>query len=91
MCLKPRVSTFTIHILCLYAVYASSPPPPKPSVSVGNVAQLAVDLLISSLRLSRVGWLRDPALLPLVGNDAFDHTPSRRAGYLHTAAEGVRV
>lgn len=58
-----------------------------PSVSVGNVAQLAVDLLISSLRLRRVGWLRDPALLPLVGNDAFDHTPSRRAGYLHTAAE----
>ena len=58
----------------------------QPCISVGNVGQLAVDLLINSLRLGRVGYLHDPSLLPLVGNDAFDHTP--QSGHLHTAAEG---
>jgi len=55
-------------------------------VSVGNVGQLAVDLLINTWRLPRVGYMDHPALLPLVGNNAFDHT--QPAGHLHTVAEG---
>ena len=58
----------------------------QPCISVGNVGQLAVDLVVSTLGLQRVGWIQDTALLPIVGNDAFDHTPGR--GYLHTSAEG---
>ena len=58
----------------------------QPSISVGNVGQLTVDLLVNTLQLPRVGYLNDPAILPLVGNDAFDHT--RPSGYLHTSAEG---
>lgn len=54
---------------------------------MGNVGQLAVDVLINSLRLERVGYLHHPGLLPLVGNDAFDHTP--QTGHLHTTAEGT--
>lgn len=61
----------------------------QPSISVGNVGQLTVDLLINTLKLPRVGYLKDPALLPLVGNDAFDHT--HPSGYLHTSAEGVSL
>lgn len=55
-------------------------------MSVGNVGQLAVDLIVATLRMQRVGWISDPAVLPVVGNDAFDHTPGR--GFMHTAAEG---
>lgn len=53
---------------------------------MGNVGQLTVDLVINTLQLPRVGYLDHPAILPLVGNDAFDHTPS--SGFLHTSAEG---
>ena len=60
----------------------------QPCISVGNVGQLTVDLIINSLKLDRVGYLQDPALLPLVGNDAFDHTTHAGQGHLHTAAEG---
>ncbi|KAL5499441.1 hypothetical protein EMCRGX_G010857 [Ephydatia muelleri] len=56
-----------------------------PCVSVGNVPQLAVDLIINTLRLSRAGYLRHPGLLPLVGNDAFDHLKS--PGHLHLSTE----
>lgn len=59
----------------------------QPSISVGNVGQLAVDLMINTLKLPRVGYLSDPAVLPLIGNDAFDHT--QPAGHLHTSAEGT--
>lgn len=61
----------------------------QPSVSVGNVGQLAADLLINTLKLTHVGYLSDPAILPLVGNDAFDHT--QPSGYLHTSAEGIVI
>jgi len=60
----------------------------QPCISVGNVGQLTVDLIINTLKLDRVGYLQDPGLLPLVGNDAFDHTTHTGQGHLHTAAEG---
>ncbi|CAI8019367.1 Proteasome assembly chaperone 2 [Geodia barretti] len=54
-----------------------------PCISVGNVGQLAVDLLINTLRLPRAGHLHHPSLLPLAGSGAYSHT----SGLLHTAAE----
>lgn len=54
---------------------------------MGNVAQLALDLLINTLVLPRVGWIKDSVLLPMVGGDAFDHT--HQSGTLHCAAEGT--
>ncbi|XP_001647946.2 proteasome assembly chaperone 2 [Aedes aegypti] len=44
-----------------------------PSVSVGNVAQLATDLLIETLKPEKVGMLWHPALIPIVGPRAYDH------------------
>ena len=58
----------------------------KPCVSVGNVPQLAADLIINTLRLSRAGYFQHAGLLPLVGNDAFDHLKS--PGHFHLSAEG---
>ena len=43
-----------------------------PSVSVGNIGQLAVDLLISSLPgTKKAGCLISSLVQPLVGHDAF--------------------
>ncbi|KAG0473866.1 hypothetical protein HPP92_015723 [Vanilla planifolia] len=46
-----------------------------PGLSIGNVSQLAVDLLISSLRAKRVAYLDEPSVLPCVGNDAYGPLP----------------
>ncbi|KAF5751135.1 proteasome assembly chaperone 2 [Tripterygium wilfordii] len=46
-----------------------------PALSIGNVGQLAVDLLVSSSRAERVGFLDDPNILPCVGNDAYGPIP----------------
>ncbi|KAK4309407.1 hypothetical protein Pmani_018983 [Petrolisthes manimaculis] len=42
-----------------------------PSVSVGNVGQLAVDLLINNTSCRKIGLIHHPALLPLVGGDPY--------------------
>ncbi|CAI0406758.1 unnamed protein product [Linum tenue] len=47
-----------------------------PALSIGNVGQLAVDLLVSSTRAERIGYLDDPYTLPCVGNDAYGPIPS---------------
>lgn len=44
-----------------------------PVVSVGNVPQLAADLLINTLHLPRAARLDDPALLPAVGHRGYAH------------------
>ncbi|XP_051145408.1 uncharacterized protein LOC127261206 [Andrographis paniculata] len=46
-----------------------------PALSIGNVGQLAVDLLISSLKAERVGYLDEPNVLPCAGNDAYSPSP----------------
>ncbi|KAL5562542.1 hypothetical protein UlMin_032289 [Ulmus minor] len=46
-----------------------------PALSIGNVGQLAVDLLVSSMRAERVGYLDTPFVLPCVGNDAYGPVP----------------
>ncbi|XP_058214066.1 uncharacterized protein LOC131325687 [Rhododendron vialii] len=46
-----------------------------PGLSIGNVGQLAVDLLVSSTGAERIGYLDDPNLLPCVGNDAYLPSP----------------
>ncbi|KAJ1820491.1 hypothetical protein LPJ60_003178 [Coemansia sp. RSA 2675] len=48
-----------------------------PTVSIGNVPQLGMDLLINTLQLSRIGIIDDSALLPVSGVSAFDHITSR--------------
>lgn len=44
-----------------------------PALSVGNVAQLTADLLISTLTLHRVGYIQHPSIIPVVGGDPFAH------------------
>ncbi|KAG8364277.1 hypothetical protein BUALT_Bualt19G0111600 [Buddleja alternifolia] len=46
-----------------------------PALSIGNVGQLAVDLLISSLKAEKIGYLDEPNVLPCVGNDAYSPSP----------------
>jgi len=38
-----------------------------PSVSIGNVPQLAIDLIITTLKIPLVGYLTSPYLVPCAG------------------------
>lgn len=54
-----------------------------PSVAVGNVAQLTVDLLVASLNLQRIGQIITSAFIPIVGLDPYIETSE----YLSTAVD----
>lgn len=59
----------------------------QPAVSVGNVGQLAVDLIISTLQLPKVGHFHTDSLIPMVGNNPYA-TSAENANDLSTNAEG---
>lgn len=42
-----------------------------PAVSVGNVGQLATDLIISTLNMSKIGYFYTDCLVPMVGNNPY--------------------
>ncbi|TNN72335.1 Proteasome assembly chaperone 2 [Liparis tanakae] len=58
---------------------SSQNPPPcfkdftlvMPAVAVGNVGQLAVDLIVSTLNMSRVGYIHTDCLIPMAGNNPY--------------------
>ncbi|NXY47107.1 PSMG2 protein, partial [Ceuthmochares aereus] len=43
----------------------------QPAVSVGNVGQLAIDLVISTLNMTKVGYFYTDCLVPMVGNNPY--------------------
>ncbi|XP_024870121.1 proteasome assembly chaperone 2-like [Temnothorax curvispinosus] len=43
-----------------------------PSVAVGNVGQLSVDLLVSNLNLSKIGQIFSASFVPVVGANAYN-------------------
>lgn len=44
-----------------------------PSLGVGNVAQLVIDMLVSALKMEKVAIVWHPAIVPIIGPNAFDH------------------
>ncbi|GFY73173.1 proteasome assembly chaperone 2 [Trichonephila inaurata madagascariensis] len=42
-----------------------------PSISVGNVGQLAVDLLLNNLNVKKAAYVNHPSIIPMVGADPF--------------------
>ncbi|KFV62486.1 Proteasome assembly chaperone 2 [Dryobates pubescens] len=42
-----------------------------PAVSVGNVGQLAIDLVISTLDMTKIGYFYTDCLVPMVGNNPY--------------------
>lgn len=56
-------------------------------MSVGNVGQLAADLIISTLQLQKVGYFHSDCLIPMIGNNPFA-TSAENATDLSTNAEG---
>ncbi|XP_029919400.1 proteasome assembly chaperone 2 [Myripristis murdjan] len=57
-----------------------------PAVAVGNVGQLAVDLIVSTLSMRRVGYIHTDCLIPMAGNNPYASS-AEDAQELHTAAE----
>lgn len=58
-----------------------------PAISVGNVGQLTTDLLISTLRLSKIGNIYSDCILPLVGCNPFSTSGSADVTEVTTAVE----
>ncbi|XP_055749154.1 proteasome assembly chaperone 2 isoform X1 [Salvelinus fontinalis] len=57
-----------------------------PAISVGNVGQLAVDLIVSTLNMCRVGYIHTDCLIPMAGNNPYA-TLAENANDLSTNAE----
>lgn len=57
-------------------------------MSIGNVGQLTTDLLISTLRPSKVGYLYTDCVVPVVGNNPFVEHGSPDMFEITTALEG---
>ncbi|XP_029022827.1 proteasome assembly chaperone 2 [Betta splendens] len=57
-----------------------------PAVAVGNVGQLAVDLIVSTLHMSTVGHIHTDCLIPMAGNNPYP-TCKGDAEEMHTPAE----
>jgi hypothetical protein len=60
-----------------------------PSISIGNVPQLAIDLLITTLKIPLVGYLPSPYLVPCAGTRE-DPTDTGTGG-ISCPLEGVCV
>ncbi|XP_072530803.1 proteasome assembly chaperone 2 isoform X2 [Salminus brasiliensis] len=58
-----------------------------PAVSVGNVGQLAADLIISTLNMPRVGHFHTDCLVPMAGNNPYSSSAADGADQLSTNAE----
>ena len=56
----------------------------QPSVSVANIGQLSVDILLSNVSTSKVGAMHDSALIPCVAADPLD----LKSDDLMTACQG---
>lgn len=59
-------------------------------MAVGNVGQLAVDLIVSTLNMSRVGYIHTGCLIPMAGNNPYA-TCKEDAEEMHTPAEGTKL
>ncbi|MEE6464567.1 hypothetical protein FKM82_006292 [Ascaphus truei] len=57
-----------------------------PAISVGNVGQLAIDVIISTLNMPKVGYFYTDCLVPMVGNNPYA-TNEENAKDLCTNAE----
>jgi proteasome assembly chaperone 2 len=55
-----------------------------PSLSIGNVGQLSMDLLIYNCSFTKIGYLDSEFIIPLVGNDAYS---DEGKGILSTSLE----
>uniref|UniRef100_A0A1A8DVT6 Proteasome assembly chaperone 2 n=1 Tax=Nothobranchius kadleci TaxID=1051664 RepID=A0A1A8DVT6_NOTKA len=58
-----------------------------PAVAMGNVGQLAVDLVVSTLNLSRVSYFHTGCLNPMVGNNNPHNSCKKDGEGLHCPAE----
>ncbi|XP_071812228.1 proteasome assembly chaperone 2-like [Apostichopus japonicus] len=58
-----------------------------PAVSIGNVGQLAMDLVITTLSMKKVGYLHHESLQALCGNDALNSNSGITEGNLTIGTE----
>ena len=59
----------------------------QPTVSVGNVGQLAMDIFLNKTGAEHVGYLHDDSILPVVGNHPLKMNAAEECT-LTTSAQG---
>jgi hypothetical protein len=57
----------------------------QPALTLGHIGQLALDAIITTLKLQKVGYIDEPNVLPILSNDAF----AADQGVLSTSLEGT--
>lgn len=62
-----------------------------PAISVGNVGQLTVDVLIATTQAEKVGSIYDESLLPVIGNDPFSEADTALSCQLSTCCDVYSV
>jgi len=58
-----------------------------PSVGIGNVSQLSIDLILANRPNNLIGYIHSPYVLPFIGADATAVAPAGMAGTINTAIE----
>ncbi|KAG0050461.1 Proteasome assembly chaperone 2 [Gryganskiella cystojenkinii] len=58
-----------------------------PAVSIGNVPQLTTDLLLSTLKLDRVGCIEDENVIPVLGPADRPHSEQQQLSHLQQTSE----
>lgn len=62
-----------------------------PSLSVGNVPQLAVDLLVETLKMEKIGFNWSSGIVPVIGPPAFKHESQDTSSCELFVSEQVKV
>ncbi|KAK5577065.1 hypothetical protein RB653_002002 [Dictyostelium firmibasis] len=57
-----------------------------PSLTLGNIGQLTIDVLICSFEFKRIGFIADENIVPIIGNDCFTTLDSNN-GIMSTSIE----
>ncbi|KAN0037628.1 hypothetical protein ACTFIV_002981 [Dictyostelium citrinum] len=57
-----------------------------PSLTLGNIGQLTIDVLICSFEFKRIGFIVDENIIPIIGNDCFT-LDSKNNGIMSTSIE----
>lgn len=60
----------------------------QPSLSIGNVGQMAIDTLISTFQFTQAGSVECSNVLPFVANDPFH---KHNSGQITTSLEGITL
>lgn len=77
---RTELTNFSLELFLLSSL--------QPAISVGNVGQLATDILISTTLAENLGVIYDESLLPMIGNDPYTNGDTNNSCKLSSSCDG---